>query len=392
MKHLILFLIISTLVPATIIQAVEVDSWEHAMRTAADREVPILLTIGISWSPQSQKFEQALQEDPALKKFIDEQLVHFKVVAEHEPGAALARKFGVENYPYFILLNSAGELMDRWYGYGECTIGRLQTICDDPVTLNQRLARFRMHPTEEDARRLGELRHAEGLFAEAAAFYQRASELNPDSEVEYDMLILTAMAYGNYYKLFSAGQLKAQADAILNGPRRTPEKLVKIAFAMGKLANREKDLSYFLPYLKTAVAETADIDDPELQKLRRVLLPEYELYITKNLDKALEYQKQAQPEDWLENAALMNNFAWWCFENKINLDEAEELARKALKLAVPGRETANISDTLAEILALKGDLKSAVKFSRKAVEADPEYDYFQKQQQKFESMLAKGKH
>ena len=47
-------------------------------------------------------------------------------------------------------------------------------------------------------------------------------------------------------------------------------------------------------------------------------------------------------EGWQDNAGDLNNFSWWCFENNENLEETEELGRRGVKLAQPGREKAQI--------------------------------------------------
>ena len=56
------------------------------------------------------------------------------------------------------------------------------------------------------------------------------------------------------------------------------------------------------------------------------------------------------PDHWSENANLLNQTVWWLFINKFSLDEAESLARKAIKLTQSPSEKANIKDTLTEIL------------------------------------------
>jgi hypothetical protein len=152
-------------------------------------------------------------------------------------------------------------------------------------------------------------------------------------------------------------------------------------------------LAYFTPYLKQAIEKTKGIEEEGVKEARANLMPEYALLVKKNEKKAVTLKKAlfaeyAEPKDWLENANLLNNFAWWCFEMEINLDEAEQFARKGIELAEAGRQKGNILDTLAEICNLKGDCGEAVDYIRLAVAEDPEYDYFQKQLVRFEKLLA----
>jgi hypothetical protein len=93
------------------------------------------------------------------------------------------------------------------------------------------------------------------------------------------------------------------------------------------------------------------------------------------------------PEGWLKNAGQLNEFAWWCFENKANLNEAERLARKSVELAKPGREKANSLDTQAEIVNAKGNTLEAVELSKKAAKESPDSKYFPQQVVRFEKLL-----
>jgi len=79
----------------------------------------------------------------------------------------------------------------------------------------------------------------------------------------------------------------------------------------------------------------------------------------------------------------LNSFAWWCFENKINLQEAAELGRRGVKLAEPGRGKAMIIDTVAEIENLRGNPREAVKLMEQAVKEDPASDQWKKQLERF---------
>jgi tetratricopeptide (TPR) repeat protein len=193
--------------------------------------------------------------------------------------------------------------------------------------------------------------------------------------------------------LYSAPGVKTQADIVVASAATKPAHLLKVAYNMGKIAKKEGDTSYFTPYLKVAVEKTEGVEDEKVQKMRSNLLPEYALLVKNDVEQAVAYKKAsfaqaAEPKNWLENANMLNNFAWWCFENQINLAEAEKFARQGIELAKPGRQKANILDTLAEVCNLKGDCGSAVEYIKLAVAEDPENDYFQKQLERFEALLA----
>jgi tetratricopeptide (TPR) repeat protein len=369
------------------------NSLETAKAEAAKSGLPILIKIGIGWSDESADFEQLSTADPEIKSALENRVVVCALDAGAGSGAELATAYGVNNYPTFILASSQGETIDRWYGFGchKCFVKRLAAALEDPLTIARRLERFRDQPSEGDARKLGDIRLAEGMFAEAAAFYGRAKELNPASETNYETEIFNALAYGNFYQLFSAAQVRDQADAVLASPRRSDVDLLKVAFSMSKVARRTDDISLYVPYLKAAVEETARSKEEGVLNKRLNLLADYALYIAKNPDQAVAHKKEAQPKGWMEDAVQLNEFAWWCFENRVNLPEAERLALKGVELAKPGREKANICDTLAEICNVLGRTEDAVRYSRQAVSEDPKHEYFQHQLARFSGSLSEPK-
>ena len=53
----------------------------------------------------------------------------------------------------------------------------------------------------------------------------------------------------------------------------------------------------------------------------------------KDKAKALSLKRRSMPEGWMEQAKQLNAFAWWCFENEVDLEEADTLARKGVDLA-----------------------------------------------------------
>jgi tetratricopeptide (TPR) repeat protein len=110
--------------------------------------------------------------------------------------------------------------------------------------------------------------------------------------------------------------------------------------------------------------------------------------VEKDPEKALSLKRESLPEDWESDPSVLNGFAWWCFENKINLEEAEELAQKAVSISEFGPEQANYLDTLAELVNLRGDAEGAVELIKKALEMNPESQYLKDQLVKFQETLA----
>ena len=97
------------------------------------------------------------------------------------------------------------------------------------------------------------------------------------------------------------------------------------------------------------------------------------------------------PAGWESDAGGLNGFAGWCYENKINLEEAGKLARKGAALASPGAEKAEILDTAAEICNLLGNCDDAVLLAEQAAKEDPKSEHYAKQLKRFAEIRDKKK-
>ena len=91
---------------------------------------------------------------------------------------------------------------------------------------------------------------------------------------------------------------------------------------------------------------------------------------------------------WDDDPERINEFAWWCFENGINLEPALSLARRGAAAATePGLRAATL-DTVAEICFALGRREEAVAAIRRAIAEEPETDYFKQQLQRFQGEQA----
>jgi len=369
-------------------------TFAQAKALSADTGKPILIKVGGEGCKSCQAFEVAAGKAGSdVCRSLAESVVLLTVNGGKGEGEDIARMYSVnQQYPTFVLVNAQGELMDRWSGYykeGDF-VANLSSAVANPITVAERRARFVESPNELDARKFGELAEYAGQYAEAATFYQRALSLNPRSEVNYDLLALNAMGRGLETGLYTVSEVCTQADRALNAASQ-PGQSLKVAYTMGKVARKAHDFGYYVPYLQAAVERTAGVEDEMVQAKRTKLLPDYALHVQKDAEKAVKLQKNeyaSYDKNWMENANLLNNFAWWCFENEVNLVEADQLARKGVELAEAGIQRANILDTVAEICNLKGDCHEAVHYIEMAVAEAPENQYFQKQLQRFQEELA----
>ena len=72
-----------------------------------------------------------------------------QVNAESEDGEILADRYGVRSYPTFVAVNAAGDVIDRWVGYGgvDTFVTKVDTSIADPTTVPEKVARFDAEPS-----------------------------------------------------------------------------------------------------------------------------------------------------------------------------------------------------------------------------------------------------
>ncbi len=311
--------------------------------------------------------------------------------AEKGEGIELAKTFEVKVFPTFILTDSRGVAMDRWVGYANPAtfLTTLAEANTDPLTVDARRARFEKSPTAADAARLARITASQSKYQDAVELYARAQALDPTATGKYAFAKFEIHARG-YFKggVFGADAVNKSATAVLAAPDVTPEQQLEVASIMTGVGRRSKDSKLAVPFLKAAVAGTASSTDPTILDGRRSLLVDHALLVEANPAKALVYRREAMPAGWMENSDSLNDFAWWCFENKVNLEEAEALARKGVELASSGREKAMVLDTAAEICNLRGSCKDAVALIEQAVKEDPKSEHYPKQLERFRKELA----
>lgn len=287
-------------------------------------------------------------------------------------------------------MNAQGVPLDRWAGYSRTAlIETLASSLADPTTIEEKQARFAAGPTGRDAAVLARIHDSKGEFREAVDHYRRVRALDPASPTDYSGEILET-TYSGYArgKIFTLDELKTAGRELLASSTAAPMDFINAAHVMESAAHREHDPELAKPYLAAAVSRTSGITDEEVVKARRGVLPSHALLVEGDKEKALAYKKEAMPEGWKEDAGRLNEFAWWCFENQLGLPEAKTLAEKAVTLAPPGKEKAQILDTLAEICNVLSDCRQSVELMKQAIAEDPSDPYFKQQLERFESLLA----
>ncbi len=312
----------------------------------------------------------------------------FKINARKDEGVDLAKSYGVQGFPTFVVATHEGETLERWWGYEspEKFVPTLQGALADPTTIEQKRARLEKKPNAPDALKLAMYHETRDEYEDAVKYYRQAQKLAPQENYTFE--IFDVVASGTRNEVFTLDQAKKAADAVLQHEQRDVMDVMRVARMMTSLGRKLEDHTVMVPYLKVAMRESEGVEDEDAVKNRKRVAVEHALFVDKDAAKAVAYRKEMLDEGWMEDADQLNAFAWWCFENKINLEEADRLARKGVELAADKKTKAMILDTVAEICNLRGSCKDAVYYIELAIQADPDNTYFQEQLERFQKLLA----
>ena len=311
-----------------------------------------------------------------------------KIDGDKHDAKELMKEYSVPGFPTFIALNAKGQTLNRWSGYTkEQWVARADETVTDPTTIEQKTARFQKSPTEKDAATLARYNDSMGKYKEAIDHYTKAADLSGGSKF-YTNEIFEATFTGYEEKAFPVENVVTAAKSHFDKEKDAAELIVP-ARMMVYLGAKEDNSELAVPFVQTAIERTENTADPDAITQRKKLLPDYALLVLKDKEKAVAYKKESLGEGWTDRAGDLNRYAWWCFENKINLDEAYTMAGKGVQIAKPGAEKAQILDTLAELCNVKDDCTSAVKHIELAIKEDPDNKHYKEQLKRFQDLAAK---
>lgn len=379
------------MVAATAVSAGGPESFKKASKKAQALGVPLLVEFTAEWCKGCKSFDQATATDKHLIQALD-QVVLYKVDGEKGEGAKLAKHFKVKSFPNFVMLGQKGKMINRWAGYGDSEqfIEALEMTLDDPITIDARMARYEKKATAADAEVLARIHLAESDYKKAVDLYRTACKLDGNRKADLAYPIFQATAYGMKSSAFGEKEVFQAADGVLKYGNASGEDLCYMAKTMSHVAKKAGNPKLQKPYLEAAMNSIANTNDKKLLEFRAGMQVNYALVVEGNVDKALNLKRKCMPAAWTEDAMQLNSFAWWCFENNVNLAEADQLARKGAELAPDGKKKAMVLDTVAEICNARGSCNSALEWIQLALAEDPENQYYKDQFERFQEIIAQA--
>jgi tetratricopeptide (TPR) repeat protein len=313
----------------------------------------------------------------------------WNVDCEKGEGIEIAKKYEIRGYPTYIAVNGEGEVTDSWIGYegAEKWSASVLAAKKDRRTIAEKKTAFKAEPTLALARALGSNASTDSEYKDAVAYHGKAQELDPDNANEYRDLILMDMIYGMDDGAFTIDEVVAKAEPVMASEETPLADKLELAMMMKYMAQKTDQLDRAVPFIEAAYAASEGSTDETVLKYRGYMAVDHALLVEKDTAKALELFRGRLPEGWEEDPEQLNRFAWWCFENNVNLKEAQEMATKGVELAETDQEKANILDTAAEICNALDNCDEALAKIKLAVELNPENEHIQEQLVRFEKIV-----
>lgn len=311
-----------------------------------------------------------------------------KFDAEKGEGKELAEQYRVQGYPTFVLVDAAGAVIDTWSGYGkEHFLTHLDGALEDPATMDVKTERFAKHPSVDDGMRIARFHATRGDYTSALATLDATGKVDGAGDLSMQRFDYMFSAFTRNEE-GSVDDVRKAADAVVASSATEPGQVVEVAERMGYLARKQEDPQLAVAYLGPAMKATADSKDHGLQEAHARFAVDHALLVEKDANKAVRLKYAVMPEGWKDDVGQLNSFTWWCFENNVNLKEAEVLGRRGIDLAAPGKDRAMILDTTAEICNALGNCDDAVELIQQAIEDHPDSKYYPKQLTRFEEIRA----
>jgi tetratricopeptide (TPR) repeat protein len=257
----------------------------------------------------------------------------------------------------------------------------------DLTTIAEKEKRYKKDPDANTAKALASYYDTMKEIEKSATLYKDAAKYDPDNDYTAELFNLYATGYRQ--KVYTAGEMQTSAENAVNSKQVDNNAKTGIYAQMTGVIKEDPKDEKMLAFLIRGYEHLNKHQDGAPKWASNAIYISYALYIEKNEKNAVKLKKASYREGWQDNPGDLNSFAWWCFENKLNLVEADKMARRGVKLAQPGREKAMILDTTAEIINLLGLPEDSFSLIQQALKEDPGNDFYKKQLERFKKLAKK---
>jgi thioredoxin-related protein len=295
----------------------------EAVRRAEAEKKPVMIDFTTDWCRWCDTLDARTYSDRAVVAFVSHNVVPIKIDAEKGEGIAIAKKYGVTGYPTILIMKASGEEIDRIIGYVEAEpfLKTLQGYLRGENTLAAMNARLRTDSANPE------------LHYQLSRKYMDRNDLQKASDHLHRLVALD--------------------------PENTRGHNEQARFDIATVRLRlEKDPALLIDF--TTSSPQAPLTKIAFSQLIRFFLKQ------KDAENAKKYFL-AYDVKWPDDVSMMNNYAWTCGEQEINLDHAAEVAKRAVTLSTKGSDRAMVLDTYATVQFHRGHIDEAINLEQKAL-------------------------
>lgn len=279
--------------------------------------------------------------------------VLYRLNTDTQEGKELSQAFHLRGIPTTVLLTPEGKEIDRILGYGNRSawMRTLLAYLYGVDTLDDLLARATSSPEPALAKEIAEKYLGRGDSREALAWVQKTREV---AKPEKDAALLASLGL-------------VEGEALLReDPPRGEALLRTLVTGSDKGLSEEAFATLSAHYRRTAKKAASP---EEKQKALSAMLGLYHDLLPSRG----------------EDPHFLNDYAWHCAEQGVELERAAEAAQKAVALS---GEDPGILDTLAEVYFKMGKKAEALGAIERALAKNPDDAYLQGQKKKIAKMEA----
>lgn len=327
-------------------------TFEAAKKQALKEKKKVMIDFYTDWCGWCKVLDRKTYSDEAVGKTADANFISIKIDAEKGEGVALAKQYQISGYPTILFFTADGKEIDRVVGY-------------------QDASRF------ERSLSLAASGGTKAILDEVTS----KKDLNDPRK-----LLIAAEYYEEHHEDAKALELFRRASA--NDDQNKKQIREEAEFHAAFLTKGEEQWVA----LESAVKQYPERSEGQQATLLLLQHAFQTDHAQQDAGRLVDFWIARHPDD----VNVMNYFAWGAAEKGVLLDQAEEMATRAIAAAQAPSERASIMDTRAEVLYKRNRLQEAVEQEREAMQMlDPVkdkklYTNLTAQKAKFEAALAAG--
>ncbi len=323
----------------------EGQTWSEITALAGQEDKPILIDFYATWCGPCKMLDKEVYTVPEVISDLA-RLITFKVDVDKPEYEELTDVFHIFNMPTLVLCNPDGSEIDRFIGF---------------------------RPADEFRATIADYLAGKGTLADV----EKRLAASPD-----DPELLLAAGTKRAQRL-DAAAARPLLEKALAGDEQ--DELQVASAALWELASLEWKLENYdvsIATFERLLANYSAAMEPEAV-LGMIAYVQKRQGDTEGMVATHREIMRRNPDD----VGAMNGFAWNAAQAGLALEEATDIAHKAVRLS---DEDPGIMDTLAEVYFARGQYEEAVSWIKRAIAKEPDDQYFQDQLARFERAAQEG--